>query len=213
MMHPGSKPAPAPPAGNPLRERLRAETARSIISAAEKVFAAQGLRAAKMDDIAAEAGVSVGTVYNHFEDREALLNALLDTRRAELVAKLDAALEEASGEPFPFLLERFTATVLAHFESHRPFFSIVLEGEHQRFGATGKQNDAMLEVYKRVEHLMTRGLRKKALRPQGAELWPALFMGAVRGAMIHSLSEKSPARPLGERAPDLVRFFLDGAGA
>jgi AcrR family transcriptional regulator len=210
-MNPGSKPAAAPLSSNPLRERLRAETARSIIGAAEKVFAAQGLRAARMDDIATEAGVSVGTVYNHFEDRESLLKALLDTRRAELVADLDAALEEGSGEPFQFMLERFASTVLEHFESHRPFFSIVIEGEHQP--ATGRPNDTMREVYKRVEHLMTRGLRKKALRPQGAELWPALFMGAVRGLMVHSLSDKSAARPLGERAPDLVRFFLDGAGA
>ena len=213
-MNPGSKPAPAPLNSNPLRERLRAETARAIVGAAEKVFAAQGLHAARMDDIASEAGVSVGTVYNHFEDREALLKALLATRRAELVANLDAALEEGSGEPFQFMLERFTSTLLEHFESHRPFFSIVIEGEHQRgFPATGRPNDSMLEVYQRVEHLMSRGLRKKALRPQGAQLWPALFMGAVRGAMVHSLYDKSPARPLAERAPDLVRFFLDGAGA
>ncbi len=213
-MNPSSKTAPVVSSGNPLRERLRAETARSIVGAAEKVFAAQGVNAARMDDIASEAGVSVGTVYNHFEDRESLLNGLLATRRAELVANLDAALEAGGGEPFPFMLERFTSTLLEHFESHRPFFSIVIEGEHRRgFPATGRGNDAMLEVYQRVEHLMTRGLRKKALRSQGAELWPALFMGAVRGAMVHSLYDKSPARPLAERAPDLVRFFLDGAGA
>lgn len=212
-MNPASKPA-ATSTSNPLRERLRAETALSIVGAAEKVFAAQGLRAARMEDIAAAAGVSVGTVYNHFEDREALLNALLDARRAELVASLDKALAEGSGEPFPVMLERFTATLLAHFESHREFFRIVIEGEHRRgIPAAGRPNDAMLEVYLRVEHLMSRGLRKRALRTQGAELWPALFMGAVRGAMTHNLYEKSPPRALGERAPELVRFFLDGAGA
>ncbi len=213
-MNPASKPTAASSNGNPLRERLRAETALSIVGAAEKVFAAQGLRAARMEEIASAAGVSVGTVYNHFEDREALLKALLDARRAELVENLDAALKQGSGQPFASMLERFTATLLDHFESHRAFLSIVIEGEHQRgFPAAGRPNDAMLEVYRRVEHLMTRGLRKKALRPQGAELWPALFMGAVRGAMVHNLYEKSPTRPLRERAPELVRFFLDGAGA
>ena len=211
-MNPGSKSAAAV---QPLRERLRAETARAIVGAAEAVFAAQGLHAARMDDIAARAGVSVGTLYNHFADREALLCAALGARRAELLLSLDSALGETSGEPFEALLGRFTRTLLDHFESHRPFLSIVLEREQQRgyppASSPGAGANAMLEIYQRVEHLMTRGLRKKALRAAGAELWPALFMGALRGVLVHSLYEKSK-RPLGERAPDVVAFFLQGAG-
>ena len=60
---------------------------------------------------------------------------------------------------------------------------------------------------------MVRGTKKKTLRAQGAELWPALFMGAVKGAMMHSLYDKRSASPLGSRAPEIVRFFLSGAGA
>lgn len=198
----------------PLRERLRAQTALAIASAAETVFAAQGLRAARMEDIASAAGVSVGTLYNHFEDRDALLKALLDARRKELVRSLDAALDAGEREPFAALLERFTATLLGHFETHRTFFRIVIEGEHERgLSASGRPSGALVEVYRRVEALIARGLRKRALRSQGSQLWAALFMGAVRGAMVHDLYQQAPARPLGERAPELVRFFLEGAGA
>lgn len=195
-----------------LRERVRAETTRAVLGAAETVFAAQGLRAARMEDIAARAGVAVGTVYNHFEDREALLQALLATRRTELVEKLDAALEAGSGQPFPALLELFTRAVLDHFESHRAFFTIIMEGEHERgLAGAGRPSGTMLEVQQRVEHLIARGLRKKALR--SGDLWPAIFMGAVKSVMVHSLNDTARARPLGERAPELVRFFLEGAGA
>src|SRR5213075_2067540 len=84
----------------PLRERLRAETARAIAVTAEEVFAARGVRDAHMEEIAQRAGVSVGTVYNHFEDRETLLTALIEARRQELAALLDRTLAAAAKEPF-----------------------------------------------------------------------------------------------------------------
>src|SRR3981081_4254853 len=76
----------------PLRERLKGETQRAILQAAEEVFGDSGLSGARMEDIATRAGVSVGTVYNHFEDRDALLAELIVTRRHDLLARLDAAL-------------------------------------------------------------------------------------------------------------------------
>src|ERR1051326_4369570 len=72
-----------------LRDRFRDQTEGAIMAAAEEVFARHGLHAAHMDAIARQAGVAVGTLYNYFTDREALLGALLDARRKELVGRLD----------------------------------------------------------------------------------------------------------------------------
>ena len=66
--------ASAPPR---LRHRLREETVSAILEAAEHEFASDGLHAARMERIAARAGVAVGTLYNHFDDREALVLALV----------------------------------------------------------------------------------------------------------------------------------------
>src|SRR5579862_9223895 len=82
-----------------MRARIRETTVQAILGAAEEVFADAGLHAAHMDSIAAKAGVSVGTLYNHFEDREALLAGLLSARRAELLGKLDAAIRDVAGRP------------------------------------------------------------------------------------------------------------------
>ena len=208
--------ASAPGAVRPLRERLREETSRAIVAAAEKVFAAQGIHAARMEEIAASAGVSVGTVYNHFEDRDALLTALLADRRAELCARLDLALDQGAREPFPLQLERFITALFLHFESHRPFLSIVIEGEHARSPTLpppcAKPSEAMNEIYQRAEKLMHRGVQKKVLRGEGALLWPALFMGCVKGALVQEIYRPSAAS-LVARAPELVRFFLEGAKA
>src|SRR5919201_3557298 len=84
-----------------LRERLRAETGRAIAAAAEETFAANGVREARIEEIAARAGVSVGTVYNHFEDREALLNGLVERRRRGGPPKTQAGPPPAPGPPPP----------------------------------------------------------------------------------------------------------------
>src|SRR3954471_6462521 len=83
-----------------LRARQREQTAAAILDASEEMFADHGLGNAHMNDIALRAGVAVGTVYNHFEDRDALLVALLEPRRAELLARIDAFLERPSTGSF-----------------------------------------------------------------------------------------------------------------
>jgi AcrR family transcriptional regulator len=49
-----------------------------ILRAATRVFARTGLDASKMSDVAEEAGVSQGTLYNYVESKEALFRLLLD---------------------------------------------------------------------------------------------------------------------------------------
>jgi AcrR family transcriptional regulator len=49
-----------------------------ILDAATRVFARTGLEGSKMSDVAEEAGVSQGTLYNYVESKEALFRLLLD---------------------------------------------------------------------------------------------------------------------------------------
>ncbi|EOM76761.1 TetR/AcrR family transcriptional regulator [Rhodococcus rhodnii] len=63
-----------------------------ILGAARQVFAEQGLDA-KLADVAARAGVGVGTVYRRFENKDALIAALFDSRLEVVVEKSRAALE------------------------------------------------------------------------------------------------------------------------
>jgi AcrR family transcriptional regulator len=61
---------------------LRADARRNrerIMSSARKLFARDGPDA-QMDDIAAHAGVGIGTVYRHFPTKEALLTAMVRER-------------------------------------------------------------------------------------------------------------------------------------
>src|SRR5262245_428076 len=60
------------------RRRPQAEARRqAILDAALTVFAAQGYEAARLDDVAARAGVAKGTLYLYFKDKEALFEELV----------------------------------------------------------------------------------------------------------------------------------------
>ena len=109
----------------PLRERLKGETQRAILEAAEEVFGESGLSGARMEDIAGRAGVSVGTLYNHFKDRDALLKDLIVARREELLARLDAVLASTEKEGFGSQLEQFVRAVLEQFDSHKALLAII----------------------------------------------------------------------------------------
>src|SRR4029077_12951397 len=118
-----------PPRRGTLRARIRETTADAILAAGEEVFADAGPHAARMDAIAARAGVSVGTLYNHFEDREALLAGLLSARRTELLARMDAATPAGTGESLRERLRRIVGVLLAHCEQHRKFLHLALQRE------------------------------------------------------------------------------------
>jgi len=192
-----------------LRERLRQAARQAILEAAEKVFAEDGLQRARMEDIASAAGVAVGTLYNHFRDRDALLAALLDARREELSERLDAALSEHPRTPVRPRFEAFIHAALEHFETHRVLWAVVIEEElHRR--RPPRARPLLAEISSRAERLVRDAVKDRALRPEDAELYPAFLAGVLRAVVRRSLLDGAP---LAAEAPKVARFFFEGAQA
>src|SRR3954464_7543313 len=81
--------SPKPASGGRL-ERRKARTESAILDAAERHFLDRGYEGTKVDDIAHDADVAVGSLYNHFGGKEALYRALVE-RALEL---FEAYMEE-----------------------------------------------------------------------------------------------------------------------
>src|SRR6202142_168565 len=111
-----------------LRTRIKETVSAAILDAAEQVAAEVGLPTASPQGIAQRAGVSVGTIYNHFTDRNELFEEVFARRRAELLATLDDAARAIPDGSFETLLASFVPTVLIFFDSRRAFVRIGLEG-------------------------------------------------------------------------------------
>jgi len=206
--------SPSEPKGQSLRSRLREQTATAILDAAEELFAEQGLANAHMNDIAARAGVAVGTLYNHFKDRDALLAALLETRRTELLGRMDAFLDQPPSGEFRADLLGLVKQMGAFFEEH-PRYHVLLHrlewGLNQgTYPETAACAPAMKrELYVRIEKLMKRGIKHKALRPALADYYAYLLMGMLRSVRLYNVDNNvADFWPIEE----IVRFFMEGAG-
>lgn len=191
-----------------LRAQFRAATKNAILAAAEQAFAADGLHGARMEDIASRAGCAVGTVYNYFADRQTLAEALLASRRSELLARVDAALAEKRS--FRDKLEAFTLAMADHVDEHRAIFTLLFHEELAGKAKTPKA--AMRELLARAEVLVAAGIAEKALRRDDRELYSWYLIGMLRAGVMRALASGPDAKMRDLVAPT-VRFFLEGAGA
>lgn len=81
--------------GPPNKHQLRTEeTRRRLLHAAEKVFAKVGFEAARLEDIAKEAGHTRGAFYAHFSKKEDLFFALLEQKAFQHLQTIQVILEE-----------------------------------------------------------------------------------------------------------------------
>ena len=81
--------------GNTALSREAKATVRrdAILEAALDEFSARGFAAARLDDVAARAGVAKGTIYLYFADKEALFEELVRFQLYPVVGRFEAALK------------------------------------------------------------------------------------------------------------------------
>jgi AcrR family transcriptional regulator len=88
---------PRTPTDAPLRRRTRAPRSdalrnrAALLAAAQAVFRERGL-AAQMDDVAARAGLGIGTLYRHFPTKDVLLEVVVRERHRLILDEAHAAL-------------------------------------------------------------------------------------------------------------------------
>jgi AcrR family transcriptional regulator len=71
-----------------VERRDKTRNRAKVLAAAADLFAAHGVESTTIDEIAAEAGVGVGTIYRGFGDKGGLVAAILDERERELQDRL-----------------------------------------------------------------------------------------------------------------------------
>lgn len=113
--------------------RRKEERAPEILEAALASFAEKGFAGTRMDDIAARAGITKGTIYLYFESKEAVFKALARQSIGERIAAVTEQLKSADTPAADQL--RFVIGTLGHFAStsDRVVLARVLLGEAGNF--------------------------------------------------------------------------------
>jgi AcrR family transcriptional regulator len=96
---------------SPTRWRRRKEARPDeILAAALESFAERGFAATRLDDVAARAGISKGTLYLYFKGKEELFEAVVRARLLPNLERLEALVRTFEGPSGP-LLERLLLTM------------------------------------------------------------------------------------------------------
>jgi AcrR family transcriptional regulator len=111
------------------RQRRSLATVNAILEAAARVFAEVGFARGSTNRIAQTAGVSVGSLYEYFPNKDAILVALAERGVEEMMSEVQMRLDSsrASGESLDSLLQSFVLAMLEAHEKapdlHRAVFS------------------------------------------------------------------------------------------
>jgi AcrR family transcriptional regulator len=157
---------------------------RRILDAAIRRFAADGVVGARLDDVRREAGASVGAVYHHFPDKQALVDAV----RADVLSRYQ--------EGFAAALERHAAAeagVKAAVEFHLAWCAghpdearLLLEG---RPAAAAELNRAF---FARVAAWWRPHAHYGTVRDLDLALLHALWLGPAMEITRHWLAGRAP---------------------
>ena len=122
-----------PPAADPHSANADSESTRArILDVAEKLFAQRGLTGTAVRDIAREAGLTAPSLYNHFEGKQALYEAVL-VRGVEPLFGLIGSLSEV-GRPEEASVDVIDA-IMDHLAS-RPDIAKLIQYESLTGGAS-----------------------------------------------------------------------------
>jgi TetR/AcrR family transcriptional regulator len=176
---------PKPASGGRL-ERRKARTVSAILDAAERHFLESGYESTKVDAIAHDADVAVGSLYNHFGGKESLYRALV-----ERALDLFETYMDDDRNPDLSALEQVldTAGRLARFARERPGQMRLLclvepAGTNEELAeVSGRVARSMADRERRTAALIEVAIRRGQVRPIGARDAAAFLWSAWKGML------------------------------
>lgn len=153
------------------------EKRRLILEAAVRVFARKGFHAARVGDIAAEAGVAHGLLYHYFESKDHVLETVFQETWGALLQALREV--EDSGEPAREQLRLVAAIVLRTWRRDADLVRVLVR-EVTRTAALQRELAELGQAFAAIERIVAAGQRAGELRSDlDARTCAFVFYGAL----------------------------------
>ncbi|WP_160146299.1 TetR/AcrR family transcriptional regulator [Dictyobacter aurantiacus] len=197
-----------------IQEQLIAARRNQILDAAVKVFATKGFHPTTIKDIAREAGIADGTIYNYFENKMALILGILDRLNESDQRAKDFSLlnDEVNIRSFmkAYLRHRLALLKADNFEIFRVVISEILVNKELRelyYQKIFEPTFVMVEQYFQQwadQHIIKPVNLKLAMRAI-----PAMVLGLIIEHIIGDTAIEAEWDALPEFLTDMI---LDGIG-
>lgn len=166
----------------------------SILTAAQKVFARRGYHDARTSEIAREAGVAEGTLYNYFSSREDIFLSLFDDRWlsfTERVRARTASLDDPSDK-----LKAIFAAAMKLFITNKPLAQIfLLETSPSSVFMNSRVALRLADFLDLIEEILVEGKRRGKYHPDlDTRVARMVIYATVQGILFSwMLKESAPA--------------------
>lgn len=179
-----------------------------IRQAAERIFARYGFHNARASQIAEEAGVAVGTIYNYFEHKNDILLDIFETEQHERMAKIEEILatDEPMRDKIHEIVDYQIERALANRETMRLFIS---EDLHLGNDAEDCTRQMFKEVPEHVAGILRSAMDRGEIRDMDPHVAANAIVGAQRSVMarICFFDDEQAERMRGTAADELAAFI------
>ncbi len=178
-----------------------------ILEAAARLFAERDYHQVCVDHIAGAAGVSKGTVFRYFENKENLFLAIV---HHAVDMALVGVQEAIAGEDDVIARLRRALTGTIHFFfAHGGLFRVL---HHDKSFRCSQEREDLFAKRRRlrdlIQGIIQEGIAEGRFRPLDAEFAAAMLYGMVRSALFNYRDERSPEQ-LAESMLDLALAGLN----
>jgi AcrR family transcriptional regulator len=183
---------------------------RQLLEAAVRVFAAKGFHAARVGDIAAEAGVAHGLLYHYFRSKDELLETVFRDTWTAMLARFSEV--EESDDPAPEKLRKLVALVLRTWRRDQNLVRVLVR-EVTRSPHLSMEVDEVAGAFAAIERVVAKGQGEGELRERvDPRLAAVVVYGAVEeiltGWVLGQLPDSDDDIAAAERA--VVSIVCDG---
>ena len=169
---------------------LTTDKRRVLLEAAVRVFARRGFHAARVGDIAEEAGVAHGLLYHYFSSKEEVLETIFRETWAALLAAVRDV--EESGEPAREQLRQVAAILLRSWRRDPDLVRVLVRGVARSSELDRRVGDVG-DAFAAIERIVRRGQEAGELRPElDARLTSVIFYGAIEELLTGWVLELLP---------------------
>jgi AcrR family transcriptional regulator len=164
------------------KQARAAESVRVIVEAAARILEQHGLEGFNTNAVAERAGVSIGSLYQYFPRKEALVGALIVRETSVLIAEAESALAESAGAA---ALERLIGAAVAH-QMRRPALARLLDFEEARLPF----DEDTLRVGQRLRSILLEMIGRPDITRQADEEVAAQDVLAIIKGVVDTAGER-----------------------
>ncbi|MFW6269897.1 MAG: TetR/AcrR family transcriptional regulator [Bacillota bacterium] len=191
-----------------MKKRKDVSKKELIYDAAVQVIAENGYYNTSISQIASQADIAVGTIYNYFDCKEEILEYIFSVELKKRIRFLDKLKEKDLS-----FWEKITLFLENHFselEKNNALSKILVrEKDFPHSKRPGAITEYMFKVQGELEHLIEEAIQKGEIKQCNTQIISGMLFGAIQGLVEKGIKNKK-SEIFAQIPSEMIKVFKNG---